>query len=286
VAAPARKAAASAAGAPPRATIALLQAHSLTSVVHAEIERLILAGELPPGAKLTEAMLAQRLGVSRGPIREAFRMLEESGLVQLEKNRGVFVRQIALDEAVEIYDLRAMLDEAVGRQLAQAISADRLKALRAQVDQMDKLAKATPRGAASAGYHRLNLAFHDLLVDSTGNRKLVAMYRRVVNELSLVRRANLADGRQIATSVAEHRAILKAIAAGDADAAGRALRAHAQDSKQRMLAKQAALAAAGAAPLLGGPGPGPGAGHLPVTDPAPATAPRPTARKTRHATAA
>jgi DNA-binding GntR family transcriptional regulator len=74
----------------------LLQAHSLTSAVQAEIERLILCGELSPGAKLTEAALAERLGVSRGPIREAFRSLEETGLVRLEKNRGVFVRSIAI----------------------------------------------------------------------------------------------------------------------------------------------------------------------------------------------
>jgi DNA-binding GntR family transcriptional regulator len=75
--------------------------------VQAEIERLILAGDLAPGAKLTEAMLADRLGVSRGPMREAFRILEEAGLVRLEKNRGVFVRSIPLQEAMEIYDLRA-----------------------------------------------------------------------------------------------------------------------------------------------------------------------------------
>ncbi|OYU93016.1 MAG: phosphonate utilization associated transcriptional regulator, partial [Burkholderiales bacterium PBB5] len=169
--------AAAAPAAPPVAlqpTVALLQAHSLTSVVHGEIERLILAGELPPGAKLTEAMLAQRLGVSRGPIREAFRMLEESGLVQLEKNRGVFVRSIPLDEAMEIYDLRAMVDEAVGRQLAERITPEQLKVLRGLVDQMERLVKAGATTSASAAYHRLNLAFHDTLVAMAGNRTLLA----------------------------------------------------------------------------------------------------------------
>ena len=92
-------------------TIALLQSSSLTSVVQQEIERQILAGELEPGAKLTEAALAERLGVSRGPIREAFRSLEESGLVRQEKNRGVFVRNIDLGEAMEIYDLRALITQ-------------------------------------------------------------------------------------------------------------------------------------------------------------------------------
>ncbi|MDO9439952.1 MAG: GntR family transcriptional regulator, partial [Beijerinckiaceae bacterium] len=90
-----------------QSTIALLQTSSLTSVVQGELERMILSGELAPGAKLTEMTLAARLGVSRGPLREAFRMLEEAGLVRTEKNRGVFVRDIPIDEAVEIFDLRA-----------------------------------------------------------------------------------------------------------------------------------------------------------------------------------
>ena len=79
---------------------------------------MILSGELAPGEKLTEMALAARLGVSRGPLREAFRMLDESGLVRTEKNRGVFVRDLPVEEAIEIFDLRAAMDELVGRRLA------------------------------------------------------------------------------------------------------------------------------------------------------------------------
>lgn len=232
-----------------QATIALLQAHSLTSVVHAEIERLILDGALPPGSKLTEAMLADRLGVSRGPIREAFRILEEAGLVRLEKNRGVFVRSIPLDEAMEIYDLRAMIDESAGRELAQRITPVQLKELRGLVDQMEQLVRGGHNTSASDPYHALNLAFHDRIIAFVGNRKLIELYRRLVKELSLFRRVNLADGQQIPVSVQEHRAILKAIAAGDADAAGQALRAHVLESKTRTMKNQALQAqAAPAAP--------------------------------------
>lgn len=232
-----------AAGEAAQATIALLQAHSLTSAVHAEVERLILAGELAPGAKLGEAQLAERLGVSRGPLREAFRMLEEAGLVRQEKNRGVFVRSIPLDEAVEIYDLRAMLEESAGRLLAQAITPEQLRALRSMVEQMERLVRDGHDTSASDQYHRLNLGFHEALVDFVGNRKLSALYRRLVKELSLLRRANLAGGQQIPVSASEHRAILKAIAAGDAEGAGRALRAHVVESKERMIQHQ------GGAPL-------------------------------------
>ena len=215
----------------PHPTIALLQSSSLTSVVQQEIERRILQGELAPGAKLIEAALAEALGVSRGPVREAFRMLEEAGLVRQEKNRGVFVRSIPLDEAMEIFDLRAMMDEAVGRCLAQAITPEQLRAVRGMVEAMEKAVKA---GDADS-YHLLNLDFHDKLVAFTGNRKLTSIYRRLINELSLFRRMNLADAKLLPISAGEHRAIVKAIASGDPDAAGHAMRQHVMDSKNRTL---------------------------------------------------
>ena len=219
-------------------TIALLQSSSLPSLVQAELERMIVSGELQPGAKLTEMTLAARLGVSRGPLREAFRMLEEAGLVRTEKNRGVFVRDVPLDEAVEIFDLRAAMDELVGRQLAQHITPAQLKEVRAMVDAMERAVKA----ADLRNYHLLNLQFHDRLVDMAGNRKLTALYRKLIKELSLFRRMNLAhlaEGGQLPLSAGEHRAIVKAIASGDAQAAGRAMFDHVMESKGRMVSQQA-----------------------------------------------
>jgi phosphonate utilization transcriptional regulator len=215
----------------PHPTIALLRSASLATAAQQEIERLILGGELPPGAKLTEAVLSERLGVSRGPIREAFRRLEEAGLVRQEKNRGVFVRDIALDEAAEIYDLRAVMDELAGRRLARAITADQARALRGIVERMEQAARADDADA----YHLLNLEFHDRVVEFAGNRKMASMYRRLVKELALARRRNLSEELALPHSAAEHRQILKAIASGDPEVAGRALFEHAESSKQRML---------------------------------------------------
>lgn len=216
-------------GASTHPTIALLQTSSLTSVVQAELERMILSGELAPGAKLTEMALAAQLGVSRGPLREAFRMLEEAGLVRTEKNRGVFVRDIPIDEAVEIFDLRAAMEELVGRRLAETITTAQLKEIRGLVDAMERLVKA----GDVRQYHLLNLQFHERLVEMAGNRKLSAIYRKLIKELSLFRRLNLADGWLMPISASEHRAIVKAIAAGDAEAAGRAMFEHVMESKER-----------------------------------------------------
>jgi phosphonate utilization transcriptional regulator len=212
-------------------TIALLQSSSLTTVVQQEIERAILVGDYAPGSKLNEAVLAEKLGVSRGPVREAFRMLDEAGLVRTEKNRGVFVRAIPMDEALEIFDLRAAMDDWVGKRLATCITEAQLKELKALVTEMEKAVKAQD----ARQYHVLNLKFHDRMVEISGNRKLTDTYRRLIKELSLFRLQNLADSVLMRTFLSEHKQIVKAIASGDAQAAGRAMFDHAMQSKQRTI---------------------------------------------------
>ena len=149
----------------PHPVIAQLQCHSLANLVQTEIERMILEGELPSGAKLTEATLAEQLGVSRGPVREAFRMLEEAGLVRTEKNRGVFVRHVPIDEALEIFEVRAVMDLYAGRKLAQTAGSTEVRELRQLVDAMDQAVKA----GNARDYHRFNLKFHDRLLELAGN---------------------------------------------------------------------------------------------------------------------
>jgi phosphonate utilization transcriptional regulator len=212
-------------------TIALLQSSSLTSVVQQEIERAILAGEYAPGSKLNEAVLAEKLGVSRGPVREAFRMLDEAGLVRTEKNRGVFVRDIPVTEALEIFDIRAAMDELVGRYLATHITPVQLKEIKALVTEMEKAVKAQD----AHQYHVLNLKFHDRMIELSGNRKLTDTYRKLIKELSLFRRKNLADAALMQTFLSEHKQIVKAIASGDAQEAGRAMLDHVMLSKQRTI---------------------------------------------------
>ena len=211
-------------------TIALLQSSSLPMLVQKELERMILAGDLAVGAKLNEADVAELLGVSRGPVREAFRALEESGLVRLEKNRGVFVRQIGVAEADELYEVRAALDEWAGRRVAQSATQEQVKELRAICERMDR---AAARNDVDA-YWPLNLEFHDRLVAFAGNGKLLATYRRLVNELSLFRRQTLALGGTLPVSIREHREIVDRIASGNAAAAGKALHDHVMASRERM----------------------------------------------------
>ena len=220
---------------PTASPLEILQNQSLTMLVQNEIERMIVGGELGAGAKLSENSIAMRVGVSRGPVREALRGLEQTGLVRVEKNRGVFVRQLSLDEADEIYELRATFDQMAGRKLAASITAEQLKELRALTDRM---AKAAARDDLDA-YYPLNLAFHDALVEYAGNKKMLHTYRRLVNELNLFRRHTLAQRDRLSTSTREHRRIVDAIAAREPDTAGRLLFDHVMASRERMHATYA-----------------------------------------------
>ncbi|HMD73697.1 MAG TPA: phosphonate utilization associated transcriptional regulator [Steroidobacteraceae bacterium] len=216
----------------------LVQTNSLPALVHAEIEQLILRGEFAIGQRVTEMQLATRFGTSRGPIREALRTLEESGLVRSEKHRGVFVREISVAEADEIYDVREALDELIGQRVAERATPQQHRELEAAVRDMDE---ATSQQDIKR-YHALNLKFHDMLVDFAGNARLTESYRLLTKELLLFRLRGLQDGGGFAVSNTEHKAVVEAIVARDRERAGRLLRQHAADSRARMH-KAAAIAA-------------------------------------------
>jgi phosphonate utilization transcriptional regulator len=220
-------------------TLQLVQSNSLPALVHAEIEQLILRGELGIGQHVNESELALRFGTSRGPIREALRALEESGLVRSEKHRGVFVREISVAEADEIYDVREALDQLIGQRVAELATPAQLRDLEAAVAEME----AATAMQDIKHYYALNLKFHDMLVQFAGNTRLTISYRLLTNELLLFRLRGLQDGGGFAVSNTEHKAVLKAIAARDGVRAGQLLRQHAAKSRARMH-KAAAVAAA------------------------------------------
>ncbi len=210
--------------------LSLVQNSSLTRLVADSVERLILSGELAPGAKLNEAVLADRFRVSRGPLREAFRLLEESGLIYQEKNRGAFVRVVELSEASELYDVRAGLDATAGRQLAQRINAEQLLVLRQLTDQMKRVDSHDV-----AQFHRLNLEFHDQIIAMTGNLTLIETYRKLAKRLTLFRKRNLMAAMAIPHFAQEHTAIVDMLERRDALGCAEALYTHAQGGHQRML---------------------------------------------------
>jgi len=213
-------------------TFDLLRSLTLPSLVQEEILRGIKTGELTVGAKLNEIELAERLGISRSPVREAFRALEEAGLVRLEKNRGVFIRDLSDEEAAELYTVRAGLDEMAGRLLAPRVTTEQLKELKKLIIQLETSSK---RGGVN-NYFPLNIAFHDRLVEMTGNTTLLGLYRQVVNRMHLLRRRGFSVSGSSAASHAEHRIILEALTTRDAEATANAMRQHVENGSKRALA--------------------------------------------------
>lgn len=205
--------------------IEMVRQHSLTTLVCDVIGRHIATGALMPGDKLNEAEWAARLQVSRGPVREAFRALEQAGLVRNEKHRGVFVRTVSAGEAQELDVVLAALEETACRLLGARIDAalistlhDRLAAMRDALDVRDH-----------DRYARASGEFRDGIVEAAGNRKLSDTWRRLAGERRLSHRCANADEDALMRSWAAHRAVLNALASRDADEAAALIRACVND---------------------------------------------------------
>ena len=204
---------------------------SLTSVVLEELERMILSGELSPGEPINEKALAERMSVSRGPIREACRRLEQAGLVEIIVNRGVFVRKLSPEDAAELCDIRAVLSGYAGRLLAKHVTADQMTELTEAVLRMEALAEKGDVG----GFYTLNAAFHETLFEFAGNARLARMYAALSKELHLFRWRALMISANLGKSVTEHREILAALETRHAARAAKAMEMHAISVKTRLI---------------------------------------------------
>jgi DNA-binding GntR family transcriptional regulator len=228
------------------ATVAEVRARTLVGVVQAELERQILAGRIAPGERLNEQAIADELSVSRGPVREACRGLAEIGLVTLIPNRGAFVKQLTRADAIDVYDLRAGLLGLSASLLAARMDPQVSGALDGYVADMEEAAHAED----AARFGKLNTAFHDCIVRSSGNARLTKLYRGLVKEFQLFRvHATVQPGSLVASN-REHREIVLALKAGDAGLSYRISAGHVEHGKQRMLA---ALESAGDAPAAPAP---------------------------------
>lgn len=205
----------------------------LAPAIAEELKRLIFGGQIQPGERLNEAALAVRMGTSRGPIREAIRTLAGLGLVTAVPNRGVFVREMSLEEMLDVYELRALIfGFAAERACAHLDEAHRLEMERLLGD-MDR---ASEQGDGTA-YYEQNLRFHALVLALSGNRRARESYDDHVKQLHLFRRSHFNAPSNMRRSNAEHRAILEAIAKGDAKRARTLAERHVLSGRDRLLAR-------------------------------------------------
>lgn len=216
--------------------VTFLRLNSLPVLLEREIESMILDGRLSVGGRINENQLAATFGVSRGPVREALRSLEALGLVELQPNRGVFIRSLDIDQVVEMYGVRAALFGYAAQILAGRADAAILARLHAMLREMGEAARVHDFDR----YYPLNFAFHDFIVESAGNGVLTAQYRGLVKQLRLYRAGNLMTGNTLELSNEEHARIVAAIEQRDPAAAYAASFDHVERGKDRLLARSPA----------------------------------------------
>jgi DNA-binding GntR family transcriptional regulator len=224
----------------------ILRPRSLTAIVVDQIRDLIISDKLALGEQLSENTLAEQLGVSRTPVREAFLRLESEGLVAVRPQRGTFVFQYDATELREILELREVLEAGA---LRIALGRDDARLGAALVVQVDAGEAAMQLGPAA--YQAVDTAFHETLVRASDNRELMDAYLRIASRVRAIRYRLTRTVEQIANSQATHRKIVAAILAADVTAAESLLRHHVYSS-YRFFLEQIASVAAGPSAGQGG----------------------------------
>lgn len=204
----------------------------LSHTIVNELKQLIYTGEFQPGDRLNEAALALRMGTSRGPIREAIKVLAGLGIVTAVANRGVFVRQLSLREMLEIYELRALVFGYAADRACEHFTEEHRKQFEDLLAAMDAATDAED----GTGYYELNLQFHALILIISNNQRAHQAYDDYVKELHLVRRKYFNVPGNMRRSNVEHRAIFEAIIASNPAKAKAAAERHVHAGRARLLA--------------------------------------------------
>jgi DNA-binding GntR family transcriptional regulator len=198
--------------------------------VHQYLRQEILANRLPPGTELGEVALAESLGVSRGPIREALGRLAAEGLVTVRPRRGALVSSLSKEEFLEAYQVREALEMLAARLAVPRMTPAALERLESLIDRMVECAAHDD----VEGFFEANTAFHDAIVAASGNRRLGETYRQLVEQMGRYRWRSLVLRGSLKRSIAEHRTILRALAAGDAERAAHLVSEHIRVPQRRL----------------------------------------------------
>ncbi len=199
-----------------------------SDLAYTRVRALILSGELAPGAVLPQSALAQTIGISTTPLREALRRLKQEGLVELDAHRDARVMPLDAAEARDLLELRQNLDPLAAGLAAQRRTADDLARMRAALGSLSAL-----RSGASPAQLAGHRTFHAAVYRASHNAVLVEALDGLWDKTDRYRRHALAAGRsdeELEQRAEEHRALLEAVSDRDADAAAALMRAHVETS--------------------------------------------------------
>ena len=197
---------------------------TLTQQVVEGLRNAIRSGRFEPGQRLVERRLCDMTGVSRTAVREALRSLETQGLVVNAPNRGPTVAAVALDEAIEIYEVREMLETRAVELFMKRMTDKDLAALREVMLAMEKARARNEVDAVNDAKQR----FYNLIISVSGNRLIARILDQLYGKIALLRNVTMNQDRRIGTAVSELRVMFDAISARDVKAAKRACQRHVQ----------------------------------------------------------
>lgn len=195
---------------------------TLADRIRKELETAISAGRIEPGSRLDEQEIADRFGVSRTPVREAFRLLAASNLVELRGRQGAMVRSIGGHTLVEMFQVMAELEGLCARLAARRITPAQIARIDAIHLRLEDL--ATPDEVDA--FYDVNQEFHEAIYEASCNAFLAEQTRRLRNQVAAYRRRVTRMPTRIAATLKEHAAVIEAIRAHDAERAHTAMRDH------------------------------------------------------------
>ena len=204
---------------------------SIADQIFEQLERDILSGKYPRGELLTELRLSEELGVSRTPIREAIRRLEQENILE-EAGRGVTVVGISRQDMLDMYEIRIRIEGLAAEWAAERISDEELGQIR---DTLELQRYYTEKGDGHSNQIKnLDSQFHELVYRACGSRALNDTLLGLHKKMTKFRMASVSKHSRALQSVEEHEAILAALSARDAAAAGAAMTAHVINARDRM----------------------------------------------------
>ena len=204
----------------------------LRDVVFNTLRRAILKGELEPGERLMEIALANKLGVSRTPIREAIRKLELEGLVVMIPRKGAEVAEITRQDMEDVLEVRTALEELAVKDACDHITDAQLSELKKASNEFKK---ALLEGKDLVTCADADMHFHDVILSATNNRRLIQMLNNLSEQMYRYRMEYLKDERTHKTLIEEHDAIRRALKKHDKVKAGAAIRVHIDNQKRSIL---------------------------------------------------
>jgi DNA-binding GntR family transcriptional regulator len=195
---------------------------TLAERLRQKLEEAIAAGRLEPGSRLDEQEIAQRFGVSRTPVREAFRLMAANNLVELRGRQGANVRAIKAEALIEMFQVMAELEGLCARLAARRVS----QAWGGEISAIHHRLVAAGETGNIDLFYDVNQEFHEAIYDASRNAYLADQTRKLRNQVAAYRRRVTRMPNRIADTVREHEAIMQAILAHDPERAHSTMRDH------------------------------------------------------------